>query len=238
MNFKPQGHSHEPGGGKPARSDFLFPLQLPVGQPDPNPLLARLFRALPGRVRIPFATAGPGAVLGSFGGPSPSGGPGGPGDESTPLPANLLVIFALRKLENVAVSGGGVTANCFATWETHSSEATDESGGPFSLPVPLPGDVWWVPNHAAGIYQGVVLNGCGQVPVFPVTFESTVGEQEDIISPFNLLATYHKVDNGTIHPNGFWTFAYTIRATGTNGGVSDFKFSGIVSVTCSLATSV
>jgi hypothetical protein len=238
MSFKPPDHTHGTGHDKPPRSDFLFPLRLPIARFQPDPLLARLFQGMTGRTRIPFDTAGPGAVVGSFGGPRPGSGPSGPDDESTPLPAHLLVIFALQKMENVAVSGGGVAATCFATWETHSSEATDESGGPFSLPVPLPGDVWWVPNHAAGIYQGVVINGCGHIPVFPVTFDSTVGEQEDILSPFNLLATYHKVDNSTIHPNGFWTFAYTIRATGTNGGVSDFKFSGIVSVTCSIQNSL
>ena len=55
---------------------------------------------------------------------------------------------------------------------------------------------------------------------------------EDVLSPYVQIGEFSTVDETTLQPNGFWTFSYTIRATGTNGGVSDFKFKGVVSVTC------
>ena len=223
---------------KPSRSAFLFPLQLPLISARPSPLLTHLLRALPARMRLPFEVAGTRAVVGDFGGPRPSSsGASAIDDESTPLPANLRVIFVLQYMENEIVSGDGVTAQCFARWETHGSAATDESGGPFSLPAPLPGE-GWVVDHANGIYHGLVIDGCGATPTFPVDFHSEVGEQADILDTFDQIGEFSAVDNSTIQPNGFWTFAYTIRATGSNGGVSDFKFRGIVSVTCSIESSL
>jgi hypothetical protein len=59
-----------------------------------------------------------------------------------------------------------------------------------------------------------------------------VGEAENILDNYVSIGQFDAVDDTTLQPNGFWTFAYTIRATGTQGGVSDFKFRGIVSITC------
>lgn len=138
-------------------------------------------------------------------------------------------------MENEVVSGSGVDVPCWARWELHSPVATDEfqvdGSNLWSLPAPGPGEIWPIP-HANGIYDALVEDGCGNTPVFPVQIESSVGEMENILSPYVQIGEFAAVDDKTLQPNGFWTFSYTIRATGTNGGVSDFKISGIVSVTC------
>ena len=237
MNSMSQEPAYGSGSDRSPQSNFLFPLRLPVVRSHADPLLARLFQAVTGPRRIPFDTVETGAVVGSFGGPVPIPGGSTIDDIVTTLPANLLVIFVLQQMENEIVAGGGVTEQCWATWETHGPEATVENGGPFALPVPMPGQVWPI-SHANGIYQGLINDGCGATPTFPVEFHSTVGEQDNVFDKFVQIGEFHAVDNSTIQPNGFWTFAYTIRAEGTNGGVSDFKFSGIVSVTCSIDESL
>jgi len=182
---------------------------------------------------MPTPTAENGTVIGSFGGPAPQSGLSPTDDVVAPLPANLRVSFVLQQMENEIVSGNGVDTQCWARWETHSPVATQENegGGPFTLPAPGPGEIWAIP-HANGIYDALVQDGCGNTPVFPVEFHSSVGEMEDILSPYVQIGEFGAVDETTLKPNGFWTFSYTIRATGTNGGVSDFKFKGVVSVTC------
>jgi hypothetical protein len=172
-----------------------------------------------------------GVILGNVG--RTKGGQSQIDDLVAKLPPHLRVNFILQQMENEVVSGNGVNVPSWATWETHSPDATLErlGGGPFTLPVPGPGEVWPL-DHANLIYDALVHNGCGATPVFRVELQSTVGEMPDIFEPSVLIGEFLGVDNTTLQPNGFWTFSYTIRATGTNGGVSDFKFRGIVSVTC------
>ncbi len=212
---------------------FLFPLRLPVVGSDPNPLFSRLCKSIARSVRCPHDTVENSTVIGRFGGSSPQGPAASISGLVAELPASLRVTFVLQQMENEVVSGNGVDVPCWARWETHSPIATEEreEGGPFSLPAPGPGEIWPVPYHN-GIYDALVQEGCGSTPVFPVEFQSSVGEMEDILSPFVLIGQFNAVDNTTLQPNGFWNFSYTIRATGTSGGVSDFKFRGTVSVTC------
>jgi hypothetical protein len=214
-----------------ARRSFLFPLQLPLVRSEANPLISRLCKSIAPRVRCPIPSVESGLVVGNFGGPK--GGQSHIDDLVAKLPVHLRVTFILQRMENEIVSGNGVTIPSWATWETHSPDATVErlGGGPFSVPVPGPGEVWPL-DHANNLYDALVHNGCGATPVFRVEFHSTVGEQPDLFEPFVLIGEFLGVDNTTLQPNGFWTFSYTIRATGTNGGTSDFKFRGIVSVTC------
>ena len=108
-------------------------------------------------------------------------------------------------------------------------------GGPFELPAPGAGETWPI-THGSAIYDALVINGCGSTSVFPVELRSTVGEQANAFSEFNQIGEFMGADDSTLQPNGFWTFAYEIRATGTNGGVSDFKFRGLVRITCSNLT--
>lgn len=225
--------SYNANGKKAGGAKFLFPLRLPMARSDVNPLVLRLCESIGRTIRCPDSTVDNGTVVGSFGGPAPRGGDSALNDLTATLPANLRVTFVLQQMQNEVVSGNGVDVPCWATWETHSPVATLErsNGGPFSLPAPGPGEIWPIP-HANGIYDALVRDGCGNTPVFPVEFHSTVGEMEDILSPFVQIGEFSETDETTLQPNGFWTFSYTIRATGSNGGVSDFKFRGVVSVTC------
>lgn len=233
MAKKGEGRRYPADKKKAPKANFLFPLRLPIVRSEPDPLVRRLCKSIARSVRSPAFTAENGAVVGRFGGPAPQGGFPPIDDVAATLPAHLRVSFILQQMENEIVSGGGVDIPCWARWETHSSAATEEfgDGGPFSLPAPGPGEIWPIP-HANGIYDALVEDGCGNTPVFPVEFHSSVGEMEDILAPYVLIGQFDAVDDTTLQPNGFWTFFYTIRATGTNGGVSDFKFRGIVSVTC------
>ena len=217
-------------------SGFLFPLRLPIARSDANPLVLRLCKSIAPSVRCPEPTAENGIVVGSFGGPAPQRGLSPVDDFVAVLPANLRVSFVLQQMENEVVAGNGVDIPCWARWETHSSAIPfptpeSERGGPYSLPAPGPGEIWPI-THANGLYDALVKDGCGNTPVFPVSFQSSVGEMEDVLSSYMQIGEFGAVDDTTLQPNGFWTFSYTIRATGTNGGVSDFKFSGVVSVTC------
>lgn len=229
MAKKGKDRPYEADKKKRPRSNFIFPLRLPIVRSSPDPLVQRLCKSIARSVRSPEFTAENGAVIGRFSGPAPQGGIP-PIDD---VPAHLCVTFILQQMENEVVSGGGVETPCWARWETHSAVATEEfgEGGPFSLPAPGPGEIWPVP-HANGIYDALVEDGCGNTPVFPVEFHSSVGEMEDILAPYVLIGQFDAVDDTTLQPNGFWTFSYTIRATGTQGGVSDFEFRGIVSITC------
>jgi hypothetical protein len=199
---------------------------------DPDPLIRRLGKAITGPIRLPGFTAENGAVMGHFGGPVSPGGIPSIDDEATPLPPHLRVMFIVQQMENEVVSGGGVGTPCWARWETHSAAATAELFEDWvSLPAPPPGEVWPV-SHANMFYDALVQGGCGNTPLFPVEFHSSVGEAENILDNYVSIGQFDAVDDTTLQPNGFWTFAYTIRATGTQGGVSDFKFRGIVSITC------
>ena len=101
--------------------------------------------------------------------------------------------------------------------------------GPFHWPLPGPDEIWEQTYHNR-IYNGLVLDGCGTTPVFPVDFHSEVNDREDFFEPV-LLGEFDATDNTTLQPTGFWTFFYKIRVTLGND-VSDFKFSGTVSATC------
>jgi hypothetical protein len=160
-----------------------------------------------------------------------------PDDIVTELPAHLRVVFILQQMEHQIVSGGGVASDCWAEWTTSSPIATDQNGGPFQLPAPGPGEVWPVP-HSNGIYQAIVAAGCGNTPVFAVDLESRVKEWDGWLGDPVYIGDFKSFDDMTLVPNGFWTFAYTIRAVGSGGGVSDFRFRGIVSATCTLMETI
>jgi hypothetical protein len=207
--------SEQTGRNKP----FLFPLRLPamVERSESIPLVSRLCDYIAGTVRCPESAVKNGTVVGY----SPIG------DITTEPPPNLRVSFVLQQMENEVISGDGVDTFTWAFWETSSPIATEEEGGPYALPAPGPDEIWDIP-HANQIYDAIVEDGCGSTPVFPVQFDSWIEENDDDV----LIGEFSATDNSTLQPNGFWNFAYTIRATGTNDGVSDFHFKGVVTVTC------
>jgi hypothetical protein len=219
MKTKAFDRLYEVDEKKVPRDGFLFPLRLPVAGSYANPLLLRLCRSIAPSVRCPEATADIDTMVGGFGGPTLQGGLSPIDDFEATLPANVRVTFVLQQMENEVVAGNGVGNTCWARWETHSSVATEEreGGGPFSLPAPGPGEIWSVP-HANDIYDAIVQDGCGNTPVIPIEFQSSVGEMETLLDPYVQIGEFSAVDASTLQPNGFWTFSYTIRATGSNGG--------------------
>jgi hypothetical protein len=210
--------SEQTGRNKP----FLFPLRLPamVERSESTPLVSRLCDYIARSVRCPESAVENGTVVGY----SPIG------DITTEPPPNLRITFVLQQMENEVISGDGVDIFRWAFWETSSPIATEEASGPYGLPAPGPDEIWDVTFHNQ-IYDAIVEEGCGSTPVFPVQFDSWIEEGMDLEDSV-VIGEFNATDNSTLQPNGFWNFAYTIRATGTNDGVSDFHFKGVVTVTC------
>jgi hypothetical protein len=147
-------------------------------------------------------------------------------DIATELPPHLRVTFALTEMSHDVVSGGGVQGTATVLWDAHSTAATkDCCADPVIQGAPDPGPPYSYPWGLV-IYDGLVYEGCGNTPVFPISFDSWIEEGVAVLGEFSA------TDTSTIQPNGFWTFAYTIRATDSHGGVSDYTFRGTVSATC------
>ncbi len=135
-------------------------------------------------------------------------------------------------MENKAISGGGIKqSDPFSKlvevfWTFGSTAATIlPQDYPIALPVPEPGQVWDNLDHANLLLAGVVQNGCSNSTVIDVSMTSSVGVVQG--------ATFGEVElkDETVG-HGFYTFRYKIRATGAEGEVSDFIFSGEAPVTC------
>ncbi|MEM1130204.1 MAG: hypothetical protein AAGH83_06750 [Pseudomonadota bacterium] len=203
-----------------ARATFDFPLVQPVQ----NPLIRPLAACQQPRLRLPEAL--PGRAFG-----------GGAIDDITSVPApHLYVLFVLQQMSHDVVSGGGAP-QAFGFWEGSNGAADQQLNGPYSLPLPGPGETWDIPSdHGNAIYQALTLDVCGLSVSFPMTLESWVVEGEEVagivVPSGDEIGRVTLTDNSTIDRAGLYTFGYTIRAEGTNGGVSDFGFSGIVSVRC------
>lgn len=111
--------------------------------------------------------------------------------------------------------------------------------GPFALPAPGPGQTWPI-DHFNAIYRALTLDACGLSVSFPITMDSWIVETVDVAGvddPSGAeIGRVSLSDGDTLDRPGLYNFAYTIRANGTNGGVSEFGFSGIVSVRCTSET--
>lgn len=164
-------------------------------------------------------------------------GPGPIDDKAIELPPHVRVTLLLTELSHTVVSGGGVDVPTWASWESHSPEATQERyDEPVSLPMPAAGETWPLDYHSFVFYDGLVEDGCGNTPEFPISLDSWIEEQEHFGAPFVLIGQT-SISSSTIQPNGVWVFSYTIRAVGSNGGVSDYTLSGKVTATCTNARS-
>jgi len=145
-------------------------------------------------------------------------------DFTTETPPHLRVEFIVQFLENVSINNGGAIQNMRINWSAHSDVATDE---PYFEPdswVPPPGNFLIFNNPP--IYIGLVSDGCGKVPVFPITFYS------EVYNGGGTLGEFSATDNSTIQPNGYWNFSYTFRVSDDNGGESDIRVKGMVRALC------
>jgi hypothetical protein len=142
---------------------------------------------------------------------------------------NVRVSFVLQEIANKPVANGGVNdPHTFVEWTTTGPAAWEENGGPYAHPLPPPNGIWDEDDLLYSIiYDALVFNACESFPVFPVVHDVSIELEGSEIGAFN------GVDNTTLDHTGFYNFSYTVRATGMNGRVSDFRFSGKVNVTCS-----
>ena len=200
-----------------ARVKFLAPLPSRFLV---TPTDSKFCREQPGRPCPPILVYG-----GAAGGVLPTIEPALKAD----LP-HVRVSFVLQSIANEVVSHGGVSGDPvkFVQWVTSSPSASVENGGPYFYSLPPPGVVWDGDDlYHTVIYDALVFNACGSFPAYPVTHDASIEESGSEIGAF------HGVDNSTLDHTGFYNFNYAARATSTTGGVSDFRFSGKVNVTCS-----
>jgi hypothetical protein len=165
---------------------------------------------------------------------SAGGRPSGAGGQTTStilanLP-HLRMDVVLRRMENKIVSGGGVKNDFFdivvASWTFSSNAATSiiDQKYPIRLPAPGPDESWDV-VHADHLFGGIIQNGCSNTTEFDIALQSSIHDFDD--------HTFGEVSlSDETVGSGYYVFRYKIRATGLDGGVSDFFFSGDVPVTC------
>lgn len=166
----------------------------------------------------------------------------GVNDEAAVLPNNLRLYFIVETLENAIVSGGGVNPASVTqlqrvgvNWRGSSPSASIEryadmpgETGRVGLPMPLAGEVWEI-DHNNVIYDALVIDGCGSVPVFPIDFSSQAMLDYDWDVVF---AEFDAYDDSTLTPTGYWTFGYSMSVMDGNGAESVFHLSGRVVAEC------
>ncbi len=152
----------------------------------------------------------------------------GPDDFATVPAPHLRVVFLLMRMTNTVVSGSGISG-AFVHWAGESNVANEEINGPFTLSAPAPGAVINT-NSNNGIYQGLAIDACGLSVSYPVQLDSWITP-----TPFtNSDEEFGRVslqDTDTLDSAGLYNFGYVIRAE-DGSDVSDFTFSGLVSVFC------
>lgn len=161
---------------------------------------------------------------------------GQPADKFTSeLPKNLRVMFVVETIEHEIVSGDGVLPanppySLWKHWEMYSSAATYERyNDAVGLPAPGPGQTWPIPHYNL-VYDGLVIDGCGNTPVFPIELTATIVDHSNSNS---ILGGFITLDNSTLIPNGYWEFSYSVPTMDSFGSESVFHVDGWVSVLCS-----
>lgn len=177
------------------------------------------------------------------------GGTGEPGPVIPPVfgtdVRHLWLGFRLTSIRNVPIAGGGVPII------VEGERATNTLFG-FSSPVIEGGPTI---NYSTGvnavpgetrtrndlIWRGVLEDGCiSPPPVIPIDFTGVLRlgiDEEGNYNPFSGelvdVDVFETTDDSSLVPTGFWNFQYTLRASVSGGDiVSDFEFSGKVSVLC------
>jgi hypothetical protein len=192
------------------RRAFLTPLPLPALVTPTSPFC----RALQGLRCAPILTYGREA-----GGAPPTIEPVIKAD----LP-HVRVSFVLQEVFHEVIANGGVNTFPLVRWLTAGS-AADLQNDESVANLPVPNGTWNADDVL--IYDALVFDACESFTTFPVVHDAAI--------EFNFanIGMFHGVDNTTLDHTGYYNFNYTVRATGINGRVSDFHFSGTVNVLCS-----
>jgi hypothetical protein len=141
------------------------------------------------------------------------------------------VTFLVHRVENEIVANEGVDLGIFDwpwTWTgTGSAASVEFTDGAYILPTP--GQVW-VDNtsYLFRLYDALVFNACASFSGFPIEHTSSIHRSDG-----SVINDFHGVDNTTLDELGFYNFQFSVRVEGDRGRVSNFRFSGTVSVTCS-----
>jgi hypothetical protein len=144
---------------------------------------------------------------------------------------HVRVTFLVHRVHNEVIANGGLDLGNFAwpwTWSTSGSAANIETDGSGYV-LPTPGQIW-IENdtYLIRLYDALVFNACDSFSGFPVDHTTEVHNPDG-----SVIGLFHGVDNTTLDELGFYNFQFTVHAEGDGGRVSDFHFSGKVSVTCS-----
>lgn len=209
------------------RTKFLEPLSPRFILSRNDPLLPQFCARSKGDVRCPPIVS--------------NGGVGGGGIPQLELGLkarlpNVRVSFFIQEISNDVVANGGVETEpddvVFVNWRTIGPEADVENGGPYGWVLPGPGQTYDNFGPHGGpfglmIYDALVFGACESLTSFDVQHEAAITESGVDIGSFV------GVDNTTIDATGYYNLHYTVRATDSDGGVSDFHFSGKANVICS-----
>lgn len=187
----------------------------------------QIFRRAPNQLKVARPIGGGGA----------GGGAMWPTDkEAGHVAPNLRLLLVLLEMEHNVVSGGGVPQS-WIFWSGDSNVADVQTQPDLSLPLPGPGQSWSI-GLGSVIYEGINLDACGGGGgvSFPVSLESWVVEEENNnginTATGDEIGRNTVMDNSTVDTLGTYVFNYTIRANGSNDGVSDFTLRGEVRVQC------
>ena len=148
---------------------------------------------------------------------------------------NLRLRIVLTSMQNTIVAGSGIDSPSFEealiTWKFESLDA-DESipaltAEPFGLFAPLPGTtIEAASNHANGLYQGLIINGCIGTPA---TYALTLNS-EAIRANGDPLGAYTGSDE--VVGWGWNGLDYSVHATDPEGNSSDFRVRGVAYADC------
>lgn len=82
------------------------------------------------------------------------------------------------------------------------------------------------------VYDALVFGACESLTSFDVQHIATLSELHQSFEA-TVIGSFVGVDNTTIDSTGYYNLNYTVRATDSEGGVSNFHFSGKANLICS-----
>ncbi len=205
---------------------FIKPLKLEVISADSRLIHPEFCNKLSSRTRCPDIVSNDGASGGVLL-PDPWVGTGY---------KNVRVSVYVSDITNTVVDNGGVETELdddfeFIEWYTTSPEADLENTGPYGWSLPGPGQTYdqFGPHGSASglrVYDALVLGACGSLSSFDISHDADISEDALNIGSFSAS------DNSTINNTGYYNMEYIVRASDSDGGVSDFVVRGEVHVLC------
>jgi hypothetical protein len=152
---------------------------------------------------------------------------------------HLLVTFTFWDVTNIPITSNGVrTFGLHLTFFVDSAVSDVERPTEFSGSgvAHFPGEVppGTTATYPAIHWRAIVLNGCVSPPaVIPIDFRNRITSREDNLSPSEEIGVFDGADDTSLVSTGFWNVGYDVRATDSDGGSSNLRVRGTMSVVCS-----